>query len=98
MEDYRKWREGEHLEILWERVFRYEWAVGSAASRVREHPAEAPPEVCLLDSGQGGAQEQGRQQFLARARFALARPQPQPRQRYHLGVDLRFLEDWRNGA
>jgi len=98
MEDYRKWREQEHLEILWERVFRFEWAVGSAASRVREHPAEAPTEVCLLDSGQGDARERGRQQFLARARFALARPQPQPRQRYHLGVDLRFLEDWRNGA
>jgi len=94
MEDYRKWREPEHLAILWERVFRHEWAVGSAASRVREHPAEAPPEVCLLNSGP----EDSRQQFLARARFALARPQPQPRQRYHLGIDLRFLEDWRNGA
>lgn len=98
MEDYRKWREPEHLAILWDRVFRHEWAVGSAASRVREHPAEAPPEVCLLDSGPEDARERGRQQFLARARFALARPQPQPRQRYHLGIDLRFLEDWRNGA
>jgi len=98
MEDYRKWREREHLERLWERVFRLEWAVGSAASRVREHPAEAPPEVCLVDSGPEDAQERGRQQFLARARFALARPQPQPRQRYYLGIDLRFFEDWRNGA
>lgn len=98
MEDYRKWREPEHLAVLWDRVFRHEWAVGSAASRVREHPAEAPPEVCLLDAGPEDARQRGRQQFFARARFALARPQPQPRQRYYLGIDLRFLEDWRNGA
>jgi hypothetical protein len=98
MEDYRKWREEEHLAAFWERVFRFEWAMGSAASRVVPHPAEAPPEVCLVDGGPEGEDERGRAQFLARARFAMARPQPQPRQRYYLGIDLRFFEDWCNGA
>ena len=130
MEDYRKWHEKRHLAALWQRVYRFEWAVGSAASRVVEHPLEAPPDVCLIDSatdapGQATGAEAndgcgessgssampfvpqdvppdletlGRKQFFARARFALARPQPQPRQRYYLGIDLRFFEDWRNGA
>lgn len=98
MEDYRKSRQEEHLKELWERVFRYEWAVGSAASRVHEHPEEAPPEVCRPQPPAPDSADQARQEFLARARFALARPQPQARQRYHLGLDLRFLEDWRNGG
>ena len=154
MEDYRKWREEAHLERLWERVFCFEWALGTESSRIRPHPEEAPPELCGLGSGTGdggwGMGEEGpgfrvqdsesiarrseserepqpnvlnpesrtlnpprhpppvprlpppgqdpRQQFLARARFALARPQPQPRQRYHLGIDMRYLEDWRNGG
>jgi hypothetical protein len=132
MEDYRKSRQERHLEWLWQRVFRFEWALGTAASRVRPHPEEAPPEIC---GGQGGMASPSspcaprdmptlregmppgplregmppgregmppgydpKQQFLARARFALARPQPQPRQRYYLGIDLRFVEDWRNGG
>jgi len=98
MEDLRKAHEEEHLVVLWERVFRFEWAVGSAASRIREHPVEAPPEICLPLCQGADPGEQARQQFLARARFALARPQPQTRQRFHLGIDLRFFEDWRNGA
>jgi hypothetical protein len=98
MEDYRKSHEAEHLEMLWQRVFRFEWSIGSAAGRIRPHPVEAPPEVCLVDFAAEDPQDLGRQQFLARARFALARPQSQPRQRYHVGIDLRFLEDWYNGA
>jgi hypothetical protein len=98
MEDYRKSRVAEHLEVLWQRVFRFEWAVGSAVSRIREHPVEAPPEVCLPAVGEEDPYERGRREFFARARFALARPQSQPCQRYYLGIDLRFLEDWYNGA
>ena len=98
MEDYRKWREEEHLESLWERVYRYEWALGTAASKVRNHCFEAPEEVCCQDFSGCDAVERGRREFLARARFGLARPQPQTRQRYHLGIDLRFMEDWYNGG
>jgi hypothetical protein len=98
MEDYRKSQVAEHLEVLWQRVFRFEWAVGSAVSRIREHPVEAPPELCLAEVAGEDPQERGRREFLARARFALARPQSQPCQRYYLGIDLRFLEDWYNGA
>ncbi len=98
MEDYRKSQVAEHLEVLWQRVFRFEWAVGSAVSRIRQHPLEAPPELCLPEVAGEDPQERGRREFFARARFALARPQSQPRQRYYLGIDLRFLEDWYNGA
>lgn len=98
MEDYRKSQEEEHLRVLWDRVFRFEWPVGSAATRIHPHPVECPAELsdhgeCPADSDEGA-----KQQFLARARFALDHPQPQARQRYYLGIDLRFLEDWRNGA
>jgi hypothetical protein len=98
MEDYRKWRQDEHLEWLWQRVYRFEWELGTAASRIRPHPEEAPPELCAAEAAPGDSGRDPRQQFLARARFALARPQSQPRQRYYLGIDLRFLEDWRNGG
>lgn len=98
MEDYRKSQVAEHLEVLWQRVFRFEWAAGSAVSRIREHPVEAPPEMCLPEIASEDPQERGRREFFARARFALARPQSQPSQRYYLGIDLRFLEDWYNGA
>lgn len=98
MEDYRKSQEEEHLGVLWERVFRFEWALGSAATRIHPHPVECPLSVCERSDGAGNPAEQARDQFLARARFALEHPQPQARQRYYLGVDLRFFEDWRNGA
>ncbi len=62
MEDYRKCREEEHLERLWERVFRFEWALGTQSSQVRPHPEEAPPDVAA-------SPRDPRQQFLARARF-----------------------------
>jgi len=98
MEDYRKSRQDEHLEWLWQRVFRFEWALCTAASRIHPHPEEAPPEICGAEAAPGDSGRDARAQFFARARFALARPQPQPRQRYYLGIDLRFLEDWRNGG
>lgn len=98
MEDYRKSQVAAHLEVLWERVFRFEWALGSAISQIREHPVEAPPELCLPKLPGEPPEERGRREFLARARFALARPQSQPCQQYHLGIDLRFLEDWYNGG
>jgi hypothetical protein len=98
MEDYRKSRQDEQLEWLWQRVFRFEWALCTAASRVHPHPQEAPPEICGAEAVRGDSDRDARAQFFTRARFALARPQPQPRQRYYLGIDLRFFEDWRNGG
>jgi hypothetical protein len=36
--------------------------------------------------------------FLRLARYALKSPLPQMRQRYSVGLDLRYFEDWRDGA
>lgn len=98
MENYRKWNQEQHLEALWERVYRFEWELGTALVRTRSHPAECPPELCSDEGLPEDLQERGRIKFLRWARFALARPQPEPRQRYYLGIDLRFLEDWYNGG
>ena len=109
MEDYRKARQDGHLAWLWQRVFRHEWALGTASSRVHVDPVEAPQEVCFPQPDADGQpqdppdsqedlQHRARAEFLSRATFALARPQPQTRQRHHLGVDVRYLEDWRNGG
>lgn len=98
MEDYRKSQEDRHLGALWDRVYRHEWAIGSTLTRVRPDPLECPPEVISEPDLPQEPAARARAQFFRRARFALARAQSQPRQRYHLGVDLRFLEDWRNGG
>ncbi|MGQ9504586.1 MAG: hypothetical protein ACUVQG_08675 [Thermogutta sp.] len=98
MENYRKWNQEAHLESLWNRVYRFEWQLGSHSTRVRPHPAECPAELCSLQGLPNDASERGKIQFLRVARFGLARPQSEPRQRYYLGIDLRFLEDWYNGG
>jgi len=100
MEDYRKSEQQcrGHLESLWERVFRHEWAVGSAQTRVRPDPDESPPWVCSDEGAEQDPLGLGHFQFMKRAHFALDRAQPQTDQRHHLGIDLRFLEDWYNGG
>ncbi|MGQ9822048.1 MAG: hypothetical protein ACUVQK_09325 [Thermogutta sp.] len=98
MENYRKWNQQRHLNALWDRVFRYEWALGSHACRVREHAEECPESLNGEEGLPEDANERDRELFVRRCRFALDRPQPEPRQRYYLGVDLRFLEDWYNGG
>ncbi len=77
MEDHRKSLQDRHLEILWQRVFQYEWPF----RQVRADPDETP-----------------RQAFFRLAGYALAHPLPQARQRCQVGMDLRYLEDWRDGA
>jgi len=44
------------------------------------------------------AQELAKSDFLARAEEALASHLPQIRQMHMIGLDLRYLEDWRDGA
>jgi len=79
MEDYRKTQTDQHLEAIWQRVFRYEF---------------------LLDSPEADrdAEEKARTDFLARAHEALSAHLPQIRQMHLIGLDLRYLEDWRDGA
>ena len=91
MEDYRKCAAEAHLEALWERVFRHECdlrlAAGlpaMAAAAGEACPDETPPSA--------------RKQFMARARGALSSHLPQTRQMYQTALDLRYLEDWRDGA
>lgn len=98
MEDYRKSQQDQHLDALWERVYEFEWAIGSELTQIHPHSLECPAHVIAIPEGPLSSAAHARQQFLRRALFALERDQSQPRQRYHLGIDLRFLEDWRNGA
>ncbi len=79
MEDYRKSRQEEHLEFLWQRVFAHE-----------PEPTDR--------MGQVSGDAIGRDRFLRLARYALKSPLPQMRQRYQVGLDLRYFEDWRDGA
>jgi hypothetical protein len=46
----------------------------------------------------GDDDETPRETFLRLAHYALDHPLPQVRQRYHVGLDLRYFEDWRDGA
>jgi hypothetical protein len=82
MEDYRKTQTPEHLEALWGRVFRFECVDDPAPEADEDDEAEA-----LLKSD-----------FLARAEEALSSHLPQIRQMHLLGIDLRYMEDWRDGA
>jgi len=89
MEDYRKTQTAEHLEVLWGRVFRFECCpVKTDVDGDGDVDADDSDEaVALLKSD-----------FLARAREALSSHLPQIRQMHLLGLDLRYLEDWRDGA
>ncbi len=93
MEDYRKSQVDEHLVRLWDRVFSHECLLRLRAGRSvyagckRQH--DEPLERTM---------RRAREQFLQRAGDALAQPLPQTRQMQMIGIDLRFLEDWRDGA
>ncbi|MFP4054417.1 MAG: hypothetical protein ACLFV7_11215 [Phycisphaerae bacterium] len=93
MEDYRKSLVDDHLRILWNRVYRWE-------CRVRLLSGATVYDGCKLAPGEHieDAVSRARQRFLKKARDALARPTPQLRQVYQAGLDLKYLEDWRDGA
>jgi len=93
MEDYRKSQSAEHLNALWERLFKYECRLRMAAG--------PPPESdCLLRRGETEVEAYHRAKtgFFARAHTALTEHRPQIQQMHTVGLDLRFLEDWRDGA
>jgi len=85
MEDYRKTQTDEHLEALWRRVFRFECRPKSTDLDGDGRPDDEAMELLKSD-------------FLARATEALSSHLPQIRQMHLLGLDLRYLEDWRDGA
>jgi hypothetical protein len=89
MEDYRKTQTSEHLEALWNRVFRFECCQDSV-------DMDADGDVDVDDERQ--AIQLLKSDFLARADEALSSHLPQIRQMHLLGLDLRYLEDWRDGA
>jgi hypothetical protein len=93
MEDYRKSQVDEHLRRLWERVFSHECRLRLRAGRSVyagcKRSGDEPLERTL---------QRAREQFVQRARDALCRPLPQTRQMQMIGIDLRFFEDWRDGA
>jgi len=93
MEDYRKSECAEHLEILWDRLFRDECRLRMASGR----PALG---CCRREEGESDADalQRAKLEFFARAGEALVTPAPQIGQMYRIGLDLRYLEDWRDGA
>ena len=90
MEDYRKSQADEHLAALWERLYRHEcrFRPPGGADRKGESPDDTPADD-LADE---------RADFLRRAARALTSHLPQIRQMHLVGLDLRYLEDWRDGA
>ncbi len=91
MEDYRKFMVDAHLDVLWNRLFSHECAVRTAAGL---------PAFGGAANGRDGESplRSDHEEFLARAHGALDSPLPQIREMYHTGLDLRYLEDWRDGA
>lgn len=93
MEDYRKAQAETHLQALWRRLFlpecRLRLSAGQPGLRGMEPPADPSDPAAVEAAGET---------FLARCRQALATPLPQARQLEQFGLDLRFLEDWRDGA
>jgi len=93
MEDYRKSQVREHLDALWERLFKYECRLRLAAKAsggfnggVRAGETESQ------------ALARAKSDFFQRAHLALTSHLPQIQQMHVVGLDLRYLEDWRDGA
>ena len=93
MEDYRKSQTEEHLNALWERLFQHECRLRMAAGAGRRSDG-------LRRKGETEVEAYARakRSFFARAQKALASHLPQIDQMHLVGLDLRYLEDWRDGA
>ncbi len=91
MEDHRRADVENHLNVFWERIFRFECEVQLKAGAALFGGQVVPPEgVEPLPFA--------REEFLERGRDAMASAEPQIRQMHRVGLDLRYLEDWRDGA
>jgi len=97
MKDYRKAQREEHLEILWQRIYRVEAELALAAKK-QPFPDEDASDPATPAPQDNMTLEDAHQRFLARARLALASHLPQGTQHARFGIDLHFFEDWRDGA
>jgi hypothetical protein len=93
MEDYRKAEAGEHLNALWERLFKYECRL-----RLAGRAAGADDAARLNGQTESEALDREKSSFFRRAHKALTSHLPQIQQMHLVGLDLRYLEDWRDGA
>ena len=91
MEDYRKSATEEHLDVLWQRVFVHE-------CRLRLDGGLDAIGGCDDGPDPDETLESARKRFSTRALRALASHLPQTRQMHQTGLDLRYFEDWRDGA
>lgn len=97
LEDRKQAQMSWHLDVLWERVFRYEAAIGAlgdASSTLTAGVGSLPADLC--DRATGGPLT--REVFLARAGYSLRQCLPQRVERTLTGCDLSLLEDWYDGA
>lgn len=91
MEDYRKSQTDQHLIVLWRRLFQHECRLGMASH-------QPPAELHVNGQTENEALAHAKASFFVRAREALTSPMPQIQQMFRVGLDLRFFEDWRDGA
>ncbi len=99
MEDYRKSEIDEHLEHLWTRLFRHECVLRAKAGRPMFDECTLEPARRRDVAGPApDALEAARGEFHARAKLALTTFHSQITQLHEVGLDLRYLEDWRDGA
>jgi len=92
MEDYRKSEVTKHLNALWDRLFKYECRLHLAAKASAESPTIRPGET------ENEAIARKKSDFFRRTNLALTSHLPQVQQMHLVGLDLRYLEDWRDGA
>ncbi|MGB2824648.1 MAG: hypothetical protein WBF17_26980 [Phycisphaerae bacterium] len=93
MEDYRKSEVEEHLSALWDRLFKYECRLRMAAKASGGFNGGIRP-----GETENQALARAKGDFFRRANMALTSHLPQIRQMHLVGLDLRYLEDWRDGA
>jgi hypothetical protein len=102
MEDYRKSEIDAHLEHLWNRLFRHECILRARAGRPMFDECtlelERDADDATIAAAAPDALEAARREFHARATRALTTFHSQITQLHEVGLDLRYLEDWRDGA
>jgi len=91
MEDYRKFATDEHLAVLWDRLFRHEAGLRMTAGL-------PPIGGAMNHHSDDDSLQSAHEVFLDRAMLSLRSPLPQTREMHLTGLDLRYFEDWRDGA